>query len=167
MRGSQRWISGSRHAAAIASASSERCGRRLTVPSVSSGTFSAGTSSVWRPVRALSPWLDSPLRRALDVITAALALVVTSPLLAIAMLAIRLETHGHALYRQRRVGRRGDPFEVYKLRTMVAGAETMGAGLAINVGDERITRVGALLRRTSLDELPNLFNVLRGEMSLI
>jgi len=65
------------------------------------------------------------------------------------------------------VGRDGRPFEVYKLRTMVAGAETMGAGLAVDDGDDRITRVGALLRRTSLDELPNLLNVLRGEMALV
>jgi lipopolysaccharide/colanic/teichoic acid biosynthesis glycosyltransferase len=115
----------------------------------------------------VSPWLRSPVRRAIDVTTAAVALLVGSPILVVALVAIRLETHGHALYRQRRVGRDGAPFEVYKLRTMVAGAESMGAGLAVNEGDERITRVGALLRRTSLDELPNLFNVLRGEMSLI
>ena len=80
---------------------------------------------------------------------------------------IRLETHGHPIYRQRRVGRDGMPFELYKLRTMVSGAETMGAGLAINAGDSRITRLGAILRRTSVDELPNLVNVLRGEMSIV
>src|SRR6185437_9813651 len=67
----------------------------------------------------------------------------------------------------RRVGRGGKPFDVLKLRTMVQGAEHIGAGLAIDAGDARVTRVGALLRRTSLDELPNLVNVLRGEMSLI
>lgn len=83
------------------------------------------------------------------------------------MLAIRLETPGDPIYRQRRVGLRGREFEVLKLRTMVSGAEHRGAGLAINANDARITRVGALLRRTSLDELPNLLNVLRGEMSLI
>ena len=75
--------------------------------------------------------------------------------------------HGHPIYRQRRVGRDGAAFDVYKLRTMVTGAETMGAGLAVDEGDARITRVGAFLRRTSIDELPNLVNVLRGEMSLI
>ena len=74
---------------------------------------------------------------------------------------------GTSIYRQRRVGRDGVPFDLYKLRTMVTGAETMGAGLIVDAGDERITRVGALLRRTSLDELPNLINVLRGEMSLV
>ena len=94
-------------------------------------------------------------------------LVLTSPLIALAMLAIRLESAGHPIYRQRRVGLDGRPFDVLKLRTMVDGAEHIGAGLAVNENDSRITRVGALLRRTSLDELPNLLNVLRGEMSLI
>ena len=89
------------------------------------------------------------------------------PLLAVATLLIRLETHGHPIYRQRRVGLDGAPFDLYKLRTMVSGAETMGAGLAINEGDTRITRLGAMLRRTSMDELPNLVNVLRGEMSVV
>jgi lipopolysaccharide/colanic/teichoic acid biosynthesis glycosyltransferase len=107
------------------------------------------------------------VRRAIDVAVSAAMLVLVSPLLAVAAIAIRLESPGHALYRQRRVGRAGAPFEVYKLRTMVTGAEMMGSGLAVDEGDERITRVGALLRRTSVDELPNLFNVLRGEMSLI
>ncbi|HKH16879.1 MAG TPA: sugar transferase, partial [Solirubrobacteraceae bacterium] len=89
------------------------------------------------------------------------------PVLGLAALLIRLETHGHPIYRQRRVGRNGEPFELYKLRTMISGAETMGAGLAINEGDSRITRLGAVLRRTSMDELPNLVNVLRGEMSIV
>ena len=89
------------------------------------------------------------------------------PALAVAALLIRLESHGHPIYRQRRVGRDGVPFELYKLRTMVSGAETMGAGLAVDEGDSRITRLGAFLRRTSLDELPNLVNVLRGEMSIV
>ncbi len=71
------------------------------------------------------------------------------------------------IYRQRRSGLHGREFDVLKLRTMVDGAEHMGAGLAVNENDARITRVGAFLRRTSLDELPNLVNVLRGEMSLI
>jgi lipopolysaccharide/colanic/teichoic acid biosynthesis glycosyltransferase len=115
----------------------------------------------------VSPWLDSPLRRAMDVAGALLGLLLASPLLAFAAVAIRLGSPGHAIYRQRRVGRRGAPFDLYKLRTMVSGAERMGAGLAVDAGDERITRIGALLRRTSLDELPNLVNVLRGEMSLI
>jgi lipopolysaccharide/colanic/teichoic acid biosynthesis glycosyltransferase len=107
------------------------------------------------------------IRRALDILVSASVLLLTSPLLALAMLAVRLESAGHPLYRQRRVGREGRPFDVIKLRTMVDGAEHLGAGLAVNEHDARVTRVGALLRRTSLDELPNLLNVLRGEMSLI
>jgi lipopolysaccharide/colanic/teichoic acid biosynthesis glycosyltransferase len=106
-------------------------------------------------------------RRAFDVIVAATALAIASPLLLVAVIAIRLESRGSAFYRQRRVGRDGRPFDVIKLRTMVTGAESMGAGLAISEGDTRITRVGRLLRRTSLDELPNLVNVLRGDMAII
>jgi lipopolysaccharide/colanic/teichoic acid biosynthesis glycosyltransferase len=107
------------------------------------------------------------LRRAFDLLVAGAALVVTSPVLGLAILAIRLETPGHPIYRQRRIGMDGRPFDVLKLRTMVAGAESMGSGLAVNEGDPRITRVGAVLRRFSIDELPNLVNVLRGDMAII
>jgi lipopolysaccharide/colanic/teichoic acid biosynthesis glycosyltransferase len=107
------------------------------------------------------------LRRAIDVTVSALVLLLASPLLVFAALAIRLESAGPVLYRQRRSGLHGEEFEALKLRTMVEGAEHQGAGLAIDAGDARVTRVGALLRRTSIDELPNLLNVLRGEMTLI
>jgi lipopolysaccharide/colanic/teichoic acid biosynthesis glycosyltransferase len=107
------------------------------------------------------------IRRALDILVSASVLLLTSPALAVAVIAIRLESPGHPIYRQRRVGLDGKTFDVLKLRTMVDGAEHIGAGLAVNVNDSRITRVGAFLRRASLDELPNLLNVLRGEMSLI
>jgi lipopolysaccharide/colanic/teichoic acid biosynthesis glycosyltransferase len=106
-------------------------------------------------------------KRALDVTIAGAVLAVAAPALAVAAVLIRLETHGHPIYKQRRVGRDGEPFDLYKLRTMVSGAETMGAGLAVDAGDTRITRLGAMLRRTSMDELPNLVNVLRGEMSIV
>jgi lipopolysaccharide/colanic/teichoic acid biosynthesis glycosyltransferase len=106
-------------------------------------------------------------KRALDVTVAAVLLVLSAPVLAIVTVLIRLESHGHPIYRQRRVGLDGEPFDLYKLRTMVSGAETIGPGLALNEGDTRITRLGALLRRTSIDELPNLVNVLRGEMSVV
>jgi lipopolysaccharide/colanic/teichoic acid biosynthesis glycosyltransferase len=106
-------------------------------------------------------------KRALDLVGATALLVVSSPLMALAALLIRLESRGHPIYKQRRVGRHGRPFEIYKFRTMVDGAEYVGAGLAVNEGDPRITRVGHLLRRWSLDELPNLVNVVRGEMSLV
>ena len=107
------------------------------------------------------------IRRCVDIAVSALALALTAPVLVAAMVAIRLESRGAVIYRQRRVGMHGREFDVLKLRTMVDGAEHIGAGLAIDANDSRVTRVGALLRRTSLDELPNLLNVLRGEMSLI
>jgi lipopolysaccharide/colanic/teichoic acid biosynthesis glycosyltransferase len=111
--------------------------------------------------------VPEPWRRLFDVLVSGAILLVTSPVLALAVVAIRLESRGPAIFRQRRVGLHGEEFDVLKLRTMVTGAETIGAGLAVDAGDSRITRVGALLRRTSLDELPNLVNVLRGEMSIV
>jgi lipopolysaccharide/colanic/teichoic acid biosynthesis glycosyltransferase len=107
------------------------------------------------------------VNRAADVAIAGSALVLVSPVLALAALAIKLEDGGPVLYRQTRVGKDGSDFELLKLRTMVVGAETMGAGLSVNRGDERITRAGRLLRKLSLDELPQLWNVVRGEMSVI
>jgi len=107
------------------------------------------------------------MNRAADVAIAGSALLLASPLLALAALAVKLEDGGPVLYRQTRVGRDGADFELLKLRTMVVGAETMGAGLAVNHGDPRITRVGRWLRKLSLDELPQLWNVVRGEMSVI
>ena len=107
------------------------------------------------------------MNRAADIAVAGGALLVASPLLALAALAVKLEDGGPVLYRQTRVGRNGVDFELLKLRTMVVGAETMGAGLAVNRGDSRITRAGRLLRKLSLDELPQLWNVVRGEMSVI
>ena len=120
-----------------------------------------------RHARRLGEGGGNALRRALDVTLAGLGLVLGSPVLIAAMAAIRIETPGSPIYRQRRVGRGGAPFDLLKLRTMVSGAEHIGAGLAIDEGDPRITRVGALLRRFSLDELPNLANVLRGDMSIV
>jgi lipopolysaccharide/colanic/teichoic acid biosynthesis glycosyltransferase len=105
--------------------------------------------------------------RALDLLVASLGLVVTAPLLALAAILIKLESRGPIFYRQRRVGLGGAPFELWKLRTMVPGAESMGAGIYVVEGDSRITRAGRLLRRFSLDELPNLINVVRGEMAIV
>ena len=106
-------------------------------------------------------------RRALDVACAALGLALATPLLAAAAAAVKLEDSGPVLYRQRRVGLRGQEFELLKLRTMVVGAEQLGSGWAVNEGDPRITRAGRLLRRLSLDELPQLWNVIRGDMSIV
>jgi lipopolysaccharide/colanic/teichoic acid biosynthesis glycosyltransferase len=107
------------------------------------------------------------VNRAADIVVAGAALVATSPLLGVAALAIKLEDRGPVLYRQTRVGKDGHDFELLKLRTMVVGAEKLGAGAAVDKGDARITRVGRVLRRLSLDELPQLWNVVRGEMSVI
>jgi lipopolysaccharide/colanic/teichoic acid biosynthesis glycosyltransferase len=107
------------------------------------------------------------VNRAADVVGASLGLVLASPVLGAAALAIKLEDGGPVLYRQRRVGYRDEDFDLLKLRTMVVGAERQGAGFAVNRGDPRITRAGRILRRLSLDELPQLWNVVRGDMSLI
>jgi lipopolysaccharide/colanic/teichoic acid biosynthesis glycosyltransferase len=107
------------------------------------------------------------MNRAADVAIAGLGLAVTGPLLGLAALAITLEDGGPVLYRQTRVGLDGADFELLKLRTMVVGAETQGAGFAVDRGDPRITRIGRMLRRLSIDELPQLWNVLRGDMSVI
>jgi len=114
-----------------------------------------------------APYLYSRRKRALDLAIAGALAALSAPVVALAALAVRLESAGHPIYKQARVGKDGHRFDVLKLRTMVTGAEHMGAGMAVDEGDARITRVGALLRRTSIDELPNVVNVLRGEMSLI
>ena len=107
------------------------------------------------------------MNRAADVAVAGLGLLVTAPVLGIAAAAVKLSDGGPVLYRQERVGKDGVPFELLKLRTMVVGAESMGAGAAVDRDDSRITGVGQLLRRSSIDELPQLWNVIRGEMSVI
>jgi len=107
------------------------------------------------------------VNRTLDVLIAGTGLVVGSPFLALGALAVKLEDGGPVLYRQTRVGIHGADFELLKLRTMVVGAETKGAGLAVDKGDARITRAGRVLRRLSIDELPQLWNVVRGDMSVI
>src|SRR6202161_101356 len=169
--------------------SRSRCRSRCSPPPAS-GEWCAPARCCWRATTCSPPprsrpacgtgcamarrhrgkWPREPaemIRRMLDILVSASVLVLTSPLLALAVIAIQIESAGHPIYRQRRVGLDGEAFDVLKLRTMVDGAEHIGAGLAVNANDSRITRVGALLRRPSLDELPNLLNVLRGEMSLI
>ncbi len=105
--------------------------------------------------------------RIFDLLMASAALVATSPVLLACAIAIRVESRGPVIYRQRRVGRGGEPFEMLKLRTMVAGAEFVGAGLAVNYGDPRITRVGNIIRKLRIDELPQCWSVLKGEMSFV
>jgi lipopolysaccharide/colanic/teichoic acid biosynthesis glycosyltransferase len=105
--------------------------------------------------------------RALDLLIAGIGLILAAPLLLLAVIAIRLDSAGPAIYRQRRIGRDGQPFEVLKLRTMVLGSDPVGVGTVVTPDDPRVTRVGRVLRRLSLDELPNLVNVLRGEMAIV
>jgi lipopolysaccharide/colanic/teichoic acid biosynthesis glycosyltransferase len=107
------------------------------------------------------------VNRLADVVVAGAGLLLTSPLLGAAALAIKLEDGGPVLYRQTRVGKGGVDFELLKLRSMEVGAENRGAGLAVDRGDPRITRVGRIVRKTSIDELPQLWNVLRGDMSVV
>jgi len=107
------------------------------------------------------------VNRAADVTVAGTVLLLASPVLGLAALAVRLADGGPVLYRQTRVGKDGVDFELLKLRTMVVGAEAQGAGFAVDRGDPRITPVGRVLRRLSLDELPQLWNVVRGDMSVI
>jgi lipopolysaccharide/colanic/teichoic acid biosynthesis glycosyltransferase len=105
--------------------------------------------------------------RAFDLLVAGIALVILSPFLLLAALAIKLGSRGPVIYRQRRVGRGGREFELWKLRTMVAGSDPVGVGTVVTREDPRVTRAGRFLRRTSLDEVPNLVNVLRGEMAIV
>jgi lipopolysaccharide/colanic/teichoic acid biosynthesis glycosyltransferase len=107
------------------------------------------------------------MSRGFDVLVAALGLVLAAPLMALIALAIRLDSRGPALYRQSRVGLHGAEFDLLKFRTMRPGSDPVGIGTAVERDDPRVTRVGSLLRRTSLDELPNLLNVLRGEMAIV
>jgi lipopolysaccharide/colanic/teichoic acid biosynthesis glycosyltransferase len=106
-------------------------------------------------------------KRAMDIVGATILLAASAPVLALAMLAILVEDGRPVLFTQRRPGLRGRPFTIVKLRTMVRDATAMGAGYAVNVGDERILRCGDFLRTSGIDELPQLWNVLRGEMSLV
>ena len=107
------------------------------------------------------------MNRAADVAVAGLGLALAGPFLAAAALAIKLDDGGPVLFRQTRVGKDGKDFDLVKLRSMSVGAEHVGAGFAVDQGDARITRVGRVLRRLSVDELPQLWNVLRGDMSVI
>ncbi|MEI6447397.1 MAG: sugar transferase [Actinomycetes bacterium] len=108
-----------------------------------------------------------PVKRLLDLLLGGAASLVSLPVVLVCAAAVKLDSRGPVLYRQARAGRDGREFEIYKLRTMVVGAESIGSGMAVDEGDARITRVGAFLRRWSLDELPNLWNVVGGEMSLV
>ena len=108
----------------------------------------------------------SPAKRLFDIVAAGCALLLFLPLLAVVMLAIRMETPGAAIFRQRRTGYRGQVFTILKFRTMTV-AEDCAAVRQATRNDERVTQVGALLRKLSIDELPQLWNVMRGDMSIV
>ena len=114
-----------------------------------------------------SPAVGRGLPRIVDVAIAGVALALAAPLLLIATIAIKLDSRGPIIYRAARAGRDGAPFELLKLRTMYEGNDPVGVGTPVFAGDVRVTRVGHFLRRFSLDELPNLVNVLRGEMAIV
>ena len=107
------------------------------------------------------------MNRALDILIAGTGLALSAPVLGLAMLAVKLEDGGPVLFKQSRVGKDGRDFSVLKLRTMIVNAEKQGAGYSVTAGDSRITRIGRFLRRSSIDELPQLWNVVRGDMSVI
>lgn len=106
-------------------------------------------------------------KRLFDIIICAVALVVLSPIMLIVALAIKIESTGPVIFRQTRLGRYGKPFTIYKFRSMCTGAEGMGSGQYSFKGDPRVTKVGRIIRATSIDELPQLVNIIKGDMSLI
>lgn len=107
------------------------------------------------------------IKRFLDILAAALALIILSPLLLIVMLLVRLTSTGPAIFKQARIGKDGKVFEIYKFRSMCVGAEQTGSGVYSGKGDARVTKIGKVLRATSIDELPQLLNILKGDMSFI
>jgi lipopolysaccharide/colanic/teichoic acid biosynthesis glycosyltransferase len=107
------------------------------------------------------------VKRVVDLLLSAPVLLLLSPLLLLCALAVKLDSRGPILYMQERIGLDGRPFRLIKFRSMVVGAESKGAGVRVEAGDSRVTRVGRVLRRLSLDELPQLFNIIRGDMSFV
>lgn len=107
------------------------------------------------------------VRRIIDTIIALIALIVLSPILLIVALAICLESKGGAIFKQKRIGLNGKPYDMYKFRSMVKNAQNMGTGVYSFEGDPRITKVGHFIRRTSIDELPQLWNIVKGDMAFI
>ena len=107
------------------------------------------------------------IKRAMDILVSLAVLVIGAIPMALVILAIRLETPGPAIFKQKRIGRNGEVFDFYKFRSMCVGAEHTGSGVYSDKNDTRVTRVGKFIRATSIDELPQLVNILKGDMSLI
>lgn len=107
------------------------------------------------------------LKRLFDIIISVMGIMVLLPLFLIVAIVVKLESEGPVLFKQQRIGKGGKVFDIYKFRSMCVGAEKTGSGVYSESGDPRVTKVGRVLRATSLDELPQLFNILLGHMSLI
>lgn len=107
------------------------------------------------------------VKRFLDVTASFLGLVLLSPLMLAVSILIKIDSRGPVIFRQKRIGRNGKVFEIYKFRSMCVGAEKNGSGVYSGKGDARVTRIGKILRATSIDELPQLLNILKGEMSFV
>ena len=125
---------------------------------------------LWRyqnPAPPFALWWRLLLKRNIDLTGSLIGLMVTTPVMAVVALIIKLESKGPAIYRQKRVGRFGDVFQMYKFRTMRVDAEAAGPVWSVGKHDPRLTRLGGFLRRTHLDEVPQLLNVLKGDMSLV
>lgn len=114
---------------------------------------------------ASTPWLV--VKRLIDIIISLFFIIILLPFLFFAGVAIKIDSRGPVFFVQKRIGRKGAPFDIIKFRTMIPDAQSQGAGLDTFKGDRRITRVGRILREWSLDELPQLFNVLKGDMSIV
>lgn len=155
---------GAAQANADTRAAADRAGAAAKGPEGGAASMASPITEAIPPVPTVA---HGRATRLLDVTLASLALVMAAPLLAVAAIAIKLTSPGPVFYRQRRVGRGGRVFELLKLRTMVVGAEHLGAGIYVTADDPRITPVGRWLRRWSIDELPNLVNVIRGEMAIV
>lgn len=107
------------------------------------------------------------IKRFLDILFSLIALVILSPIMIITALAVVIESKGPAIFKQKRIGKDGKVFEIYKFRSMCVGAEHTGSGVYSGANDARVTKVGKIIRATSIDELPQLVNILKGEMSFI
>lgn len=107
------------------------------------------------------------VKRFFDFVTALISLVILSPVFAIASLAIKLDSNGPVIFKQKRIGKDGKVFNIYKFRSMCVGAEGKGSGVYSGKGDARVTKVGKFIRATSIDELPQLVNILNGDMSFV
>ncbi len=107
------------------------------------------------------------IKRSADVIISFLGLIILSPILAITALLIKIDSKGPVIFKQKRLGKDGKVFEIYKFRSMCVGAESKGSGVYSGKGDARVTKVGRFIRATSIDELPQLVNILKGDMSII